>query len=81
MGLYLAQQPAAGRWQPQFFSPAAIERMAHHSQGILRAIAVLRCILLASSLYSEREITPIYQRSRLELFSTGSRRQRRLPWC
>ncbi len=60
VGLYLAQQfAAAGGGNRNFFSPAAIERMAHHSQGILRAIAVLGdAILLLSSLYSEREITP-----------------------
>ena len=60
VGLYLTHQLAvAGNDRRDLIAPAAIERIAYHSRGILRAIAVLGdAILLLSSLYSERQITP-----------------------
>ena len=60
VGLYLTHQLAvAGNDRRDLIAPAAIERIAYHSRGTLRAIAVLGdAILLLSSLYSERQITP-----------------------
>ena len=61
VGLYLNHQftVASGGKRHHLLSPAAIARIAYHSRGALRAIAVLGdAILLLSSLYAEREITP-----------------------
>ena len=61
VGLYLNHQftVASGGKRHHLLSSAAIARIAYHSRGTLRAIAVLGdAILLLSSLYAEREITP-----------------------
>ena len=59
-GFFIAHQlKAAGHASGDLLSPAVVERMIHHSQGIPRAIAKLcDTVLLFASLQAEREITP-----------------------
>jgi len=59
-GLFIDQQlKAAGHAGGDLLSPAVVERIAHHSHGVPRAIAKLcDTVLLLACLQSERTITP-----------------------
>jgi len=59
-GLFIGQQlKAAGHPDGDLLSPAVVERIARHSQGVPRAIAKLcDMVLLFACLQSERTITP-----------------------
>lgn len=59
-GLFIDQQlKAAGHAGGDLLSPAVVERIAHHSHGVPRAIAKLcDTALLLACLQSERTITP-----------------------
>jgi hypothetical protein len=59
-GLFIGQQlKAAGHPDGDLLSPAVVERIARHSQGVPRAIAKLcDTVLLLACLQSERTITP-----------------------
>ncbi len=59
IGRYIAHQFKAAGCHQELLSPAAIARIAHHTQGVLRSIALLGdAILLLASLYAEHQITP-----------------------
>jgi type II secretory pathway predicted ATPase ExeA len=59
IGRYIAQQCQAAGCHQELLSPVAIVRIAHHTRGVLRSIALLGdAILLLASLYAEHQITP-----------------------
>ena len=59
IGRYIAHQFKAAGCHHDLLSPAAIVRIAHHTRGILRSIALLGdAILMLASLYAEHQITP-----------------------
>ncbi|MFZ4789330.1 MAG: AAA family ATPase [Candidatus Competibacteraceae bacterium] len=59
IGLYIAHQFKVAGCHHDLLSPAAIERIAHHTRGALRSIALLvDAILMLASLYAEQLITP-----------------------
>lgn len=59
IGRYISHQCQAAGCHHDLLSPAAIERIAYHTRGVLRSIALLGdAILMLASLYAERQITP-----------------------
>ena len=58
IGRYITHQFKAAGCHHDLLSPVAIARIAHHTQGVLRSIALLGdAILLLASLYAEHQIT------------------------
>lgn len=59
IGRYITHQFQAAGCHHDLLSPAAVERIAHHTRGVLRSIALLGdAILMLASLYAERQISP-----------------------
>lgn len=61
IGLFIEHQLKLAGWKGEkLLEPAAVERIAHYSKGVPRAIAILcDTVLLFASLQDEREITPV----------------------